>query len=486
MSLSRDFWLVAGGRLVTALVSLVGIRVATNFLVPAQYGELAILGAIQMFCGLFLVNPVGQHINRHTHQWWDDGTLLSRLMIYRRYIVGVSIVGAVVSVGVISQQSPQQAILVAGAIMLMVIAGTWNATLIPMLNMVGFRGASVFLAITTALFGLFASVVLINWWPSATAWFWGQALGMAVGALGAGRVLRHHAQVSGHSLRPLPLLDWSTVATYCLPLALATGFMWMQLSGYRFVIKVFWGLEALGFLVVGLSIAGQIWGLVESLAQQLLYPLFYRRITKIGTNDSQSALSDLLNIVGPLYLVFVGVVLLGAPSILRLLVAPQYADADIFVRLGAAIECCRVLGNVLSNAAQVTKNTYSMTLPYAIGAITATGLIIVVALQQLGIVWVGVVLVFAAAVTLIGMVISMYRQVPFLLDIHRWLVASLAMGILGFSAFWFSSANGWIEAIGRLVLILGLGTVIMIALLWKSAALQRLLAVNLRETRGTV
>ena len=85
----RDFILLASGRFAAALMALVAIRVVTTYLTPAQYGELALLLTVQMFCGLFLINPVGQHINFHTHAWWDDGTLMVRLGAYQRYILVV-------------------------------------------------------------------------------------------------------------------------------------------------------------------------------------------------------------------------------------------------------------------------------------------------------------------------------------------------------------------------------------------------------------
>jgi hypothetical protein len=50
--------LVGGGRLVVTLVALISIRVVTTFLTPQQYGELALLLTVQMFCGLFFINPV--------------------------------------------------------------------------------------------------------------------------------------------------------------------------------------------------------------------------------------------------------------------------------------------------------------------------------------------------------------------------------------------------------------------------------------------
>ncbi len=97
--------LVAGGRLAAALMALISIRAVTTFLTPEQYGELALLIAVQTFCGLFLINPIGQHINLHTHAWWDDGTLMARLKSYRRYIFVVSFVGAAVDFFMGKQQT---------------------------------------------------------------------------------------------------------------------------------------------------------------------------------------------------------------------------------------------------------------------------------------------------------------------------------------------------------------------------------------------
>ena len=72
--------------------------------------------------------------------------------------------------------------------------------------------------------------------------------------------------------------------------------MWLQLSGYRFLIEGYWGLAQLGFMAVGLQLAGQISALAESLAMQFLYPLFYRRVSlQEEKNEVVLAFSDLLN-----------------------------------------------------------------------------------------------------------------------------------------------------------------------------------------------
>ena len=474
--------LVSGGRLAAALMALITIRAVTTFLTPEQYGELALLITVQMFCGLFLVNPVGQHINLHTHAWWDDGTLMARLKSYRHYVFAVSLVGGVVVLGLGKQNSVEQLLWTAMAMVAMVAAGTWNATLIPMLNMLGFRAASVVWSIITVAIGLTSSIFLVAWLSSAAAWFAGQAIGMVIGALGARYVLGRNAVRSLHSLSKLPLLDKRTILTYCFPLAVATGFMWMQLSGYRFLIEHYWGLAQLGFMAIGLQLAGQIWALAESLAMQFLYPLFYRRVSAHEKQaEVELALSDLLNTLVPVYLVLTGLLVLSAPYLLKVLVASQFQSALTFVMLGAGIELCRVLGNLLSNAAHVRRKTKSLTLPYAVGSMTALFLIYFAGAWQLAISWAGVALMVGAIAMLIVMWIGMHRQVRFTLDSGRWLWSTICMLALAAPVFWLPAMSSLGSTIGMLLLIATPAGIAFVALLWKNPALLRLLNVQLTK-----
>ena len=482
MALKRDLILVAGGRLAAALMALISIRAVTTFLTPEQYGELALLIAVQMFCGLFFINPIAQHINLHTHTWWDDGTLMARLKSYRRYTIVVSLIGAVVVFAMGKRHSLEQIILTSAAMFAVVIGGTWNATLIPMLNMLGFRAVSVLWSILTVIIGLVCSILLVVYLPSATAWFAGQAIGMAIGTLGAKYVLRKHALPIKHSEGSLTLIDRWTVLNYCLPLGLATGFMWLQLSGYRFLVESYWGLAQLGFMVVGLQLAGQISALAESLAMQFFYPLFYRRMsTHKQVNEDELAFSDILNTLVPIYFVLTGLIISTAPYLLKLLVASQFQNALFFVMLGAGIELCRVLGNILSNAAQITRNTKSVVFPYAVGAITTFILIALISDRQQEMIWVGVALISGAIAMLMAMLKTMYCQVNFRLDIWRCLLGVAVMLSMIAVVDWMPKPDKVGVAIGCLVLIATLASIVMVALLWKNPATLRLLNVPLRK-----
>ena len=479
MAASRDFLLVTAARILTALIGIATIRIATTMLAPAQYGELSIFVAIQSLCGLFLVNPVGQHINRHTHQWWDDGTMLTRLSSYRRYIFAIAMIGTTIVYCIVAQPTAAQALFAALTMFAMLNAATWNLTSISILNMLGFRVSALAWGVLTAILASLASLIFVSLQHSATAWFCGQAVGMALGALGSGRSLRKFAAHTSRIDHTVALLDRETIIGYCLPLAVATGLMWLQLSGYRFVIRAYWGVEVLGYAAVGLLLAGQVWSIAETLAQQYLYPLFYRRISQADPFATQLAMSDLLNFLGPLYLILASATFLAAPYILKSLASSSYEGAEIFVRYGIAIECCRVLSNLLSNAAQATKKPRSMALPYAVGAIASIAPMVVVGVLGLSIYWAGTVLLLAAGVTLLAMGFAMHQQVAFKLDLKRWAVA---LGILIPSfvpAFWLAYPKTWQQTVCVLIIIILAGGIIVWQMIWKNAALGRFVAAKL-------
>ena len=481
MAIKRDFLFLSAGRLISAFIALIAIRVVTVLLSPEQYGELSLLLTIQMFCGLFLVNPVGQHINLHTHSWWDDGTLIIRLKQYRAYIFLVSFIGLFIVLFMNKGASIDKLMLTSLAMFLMILAGTWNTTLIPILNMTGFRAASVLWAILTACGGLVFSIVFSLWVASATAWFLGQAMGMVIGWLGANYYLQKNAKSAITSKKFYPLLNKEVVLNYCLPLALSTGLMWLQLSGYRFLIERYWGLASLGFLVLGLQLAGQIWALIESLATQFLYPLFYRRVSQ-PKNQAVIVLaySDLLNTLVPIYFVMTGLLIIGAPYLLKILVSGQYKGAISFVIFGAGIEMCRVFINLLSNAAHVVRNTKMLVPPYFVGAFVTLAAIYLAGVNSFDLKVAGGCLLAGSFAALISMFTLVHRKIKFSLDIGRCAVGFMFMIVMGcLAAMRGPLISDYFESLLMLIGIAFIGCTSIFALLKNNPATKRLLYVQL-------
>ena len=472
------------GRLVTAVIGIATIRFSTAMLPPEQFGALAVLITFQTFCGLFLVNPVGQYINRQTHTWTDEGSLIPRLRRYRVWVFWAALVGALASGGwALSQpMSWGERIIVSAMVLIMVVAATANATSVSLLNMLGYRALAAGWAGATALLGLSFSMIFTHSFGGGLVWFAGQALGMAIGALGATRAVRQLLPVSREA--HWRLLEPGVLRTYVLPLAISTGFMWWLLSGYRLLLEAHWGLAALGGAVVGLSLAAQLWGLLETLAMQFLYPMFYRRIAVKDSPDSALAFSDLLNTLGPVYLVMLAATAVAAPSLLALFVDVGYANVVPFVLLGAVIECSRALGNVLGTAAQVERRMVALIVPSAVGALTLTAGLLLINVQS-GIFEAVLILASAGLLTLITMAIVMSRLQRFYIDWARWCgavaVVLCAIALVKGNLLVpddMAKALTWVALTGILA---GIATV---ALLWKNPGTERLLAVRLQSTPG--
>jgi O-antigen/teichoic acid export membrane protein len=458
------------------------MRAVTSFLSPEQYGQLALLLVVQTFCGLFLINPIGMYINRYTHVWWCEGSLLARLRIYKKYVFTVSLIGGVSVFTVVKNPSLIELALTVLAMVLMVNVATWNGTLVALLNMVGQRGSAVSWGVVTSFGNLLASALLCLVWPNAAAWFIGQVIGYAIGAAGA-RLVLHRIAPSQKEDTLAPLIDRQTILTFCLPLALGTGFMWIQSNGYRLMVEHYWGLSLLGFLSVGLLLANQIWSLVETLAQQFLMPLFYKRISQADQSTASLVMSDLLNVLVPIYLVMIGMTFVGAPYLLKLLLAPQYAEAEIFMKIGSSIEFCRVMANLLGSAAQVTKKTSSIVMPYAFGAVVLLILLVIVATSGLTVYWVAICLLCASAVMLVSMWTFMLGEIKFHPDFRRWAIASIIMFAIGLPALLLDQPDEWIQVVLALSAIGLVGGTAITLLLNGNEALQRFLRIELQKEK---
>lgn len=482
MAFKRDLLLLGLGRVVSAVVALASIRAATALLNPEQFGMLALLNAVLTLCGLFLINPVAQHINLHTHTWWDEGTLHSRISSYKGYVLLVSTFGMMVVALMYMNDSIENMLYASLATFLMILSYTWNGTLIPMLNMLGFRAQSVCLTMLTLIPGMLFSIIFTIVFSSATSWFMGQAFGMAIGSLGASYIFRRILKTPISGDKKIKLICKADILKYCLPLALATGLMWIQLSGYRFLIETYWGLAQLGLLAVGFQLTAGIWALVESLAMQLLYPAFYRRVSDLRQiGKLKIAYSDLLNTLLPIYFLVTGLLFVGAPYVLRLLVASEYQDATKFFIFGVVIELCRVLGNLLSNAAHAKREVISLALPYGVGALVTLLTIYIYGSLHKDINWASAGLLMGSAAMVGVMGIVMFRKIMFEVDFMRCGFGILIMTTLFICRDWFPILSSTFQNIVML-LVLGLaGCLGAFIFIWKNPGAVRLTTVQLRK-----
>jgi hypothetical protein len=283
---------------------------------------------------------------------------------------------------------------------------------------------------------------------------------------------------------PVYLLDKQTIFKFCLPLAVATGLMWLQNTGYRFIVGGFWGVKELGILVVGLGISSQLWSIIESLAMQFLGPYLYRHITN-SKSDAQSgqALSDYINSLLPVYSVFAGFNAICGTTVLYVLTDVRYHVAAPFIIFGVLIEFARSTTNLWFQASQVKRQTKGVMLPYCLGAIIVCLGAMGTAHFKSGLTGLSIVLVIASIVTCGSMIVIMQRLLPIAIDIPRLmlglgiLAASMALSII--SPF---KPEGFYQNLVFLLFGGGITSLLVVALLWRSTALSKLLSTSLRSS----
>ena len=476
-----DFFLVALGRLLVALIVLGSVRVATTYLSPEDYGQLSLLIAIQTFCALLLINPIGQYINLHTHEWWRDNSLLLRLKLYPVYLFLVSMVGAAITF-FMSEYFLVNTWYAVSAVFLMTLMASWNATLLPMLNSLGFRTASILMTVASIAVGLVVSILII--WvesPSASGWYFGQGVGMSIGVIFALIFFRRIAPMPLAPIPRLTLINRSSVMTYCIPLGVATSLMWSQMSGYRFLVEGYWGLAVLGLLVIGLQVPAQLSALLESLVMQFLYPYFYSRISGVSSREViESSTSDLLNVIFPLYIIFAGVTILGAPYLISLLLGPNFQGQSYFFIIGVFVELLRMLGNTLGNAAHAKRETKLLAIPYGFGAVVTVSLFCLAGIFELPINVAALSMVAGGVLVFVSMWFGIRRSIKLTIEIRQTLFACCFLFLSVFLVRYMPDPGGLVMAVFMLLVLGSLALIGAFLFLRGNIALKRLLSVPLR------
>lgn len=369
----RDFLLLALGRVLQVAVLLVGIKVSTHYLSPAEIGNLYVVVTVTNFFGLFFINPIGQYVNRHTHEWNAADILVSKLFVYNFYIFAAALLSAcVVSVlpiiGVGSAINYCYFLLV---VPLFVYFNTWNQTLAPMLNLLGHRVAFIALTLASAALAVFISFLLVSFYtPSGIFWVIGQTLAFsvlsAVSLVCFLKTIRQRVDFSAVR-NDFRVSSFRTIFAFAFPLAIGVLFLWVQGQSYRLVLERYLGLEFLGYFGVGMTIASAIANSFETLLMQWLSPSLYKSMKNSAAFPS--FFTSVINFVLPMYFFLALFVSFLSVYLVALLVGEKYAQSCMFLMFGIWAEFFRMATNLVAVSAHAKMHTRSLIIPYAVGGI---------------------------------------------------------------------------------------------------------------------
>ena len=84
--INRELSVLIVGRVLQIIIALMAIKIATKFLQADELGNFYLLVSITGFFSLFMVNPIGQYINRRTHDWHKQKKLLNVFYLYNFFL----------------------------------------------------------------------------------------------------------------------------------------------------------------------------------------------------------------------------------------------------------------------------------------------------------------------------------------------------------------------------------------------------------------
>tara|TARA_R110001583_G_scaffold125058_2_gene276533 strand:- start:6667 stop:8091 length:1425 start_codon:yes stop_codon:yes gene_type:complete len=419
--LNKDLFLIVTGRFILIGISLLALRLFTSLLNQEDVGTTYLIITVYTFFNIFLINPIEQYLHRNISVWKKCGNIVHVVNMQTIYIGFITVLCTVTIFFISLLYEDYYKFLI--ILPLFLFSLSVNKLIIPMLNMLGHRGWFILFSVITAVLSLMFSWLMINvFYADVTTWILGIVFGHLFTSFFAYYFLykKHGKRTSNHLFKPMNLLSSrriSKIFYFSYPLAIATFFMWSQNNGYRIQIEMFFGLEYLGFLGVGLAVANQLFVVIESLISQYYYPLLYQ---KIGTRDLTlrcKAVNEFITSSVPIYFGLAIFLTFSIEYILPLLVDETYSDKFIFAIYGVWIEFFRVSSNLLGISAHAENKTKILVIPYVFGALFLNVSLFVISLFFENQNFLLPILVLSAVITLLTMYIVIKKvlniSIPF-------------------------------------------------------------------------
>ncbi|CAH8222907.1 lipopolysaccharide biosynthesis protein [Vibrio aestuarianus] len=373
MVINRELSILMIGRLLQVVIALVIIKIATKLLDASEMGNLYLIANITGFFSLFLINPIGQYINRRTHQWYDESNLLNALFLYNLYVFFIALFSIVIvnflyyfNVGN-SIDLFHLSIFVAA----FVYFNTWNQTIIPIINMLEKR-------IIFVLFTLFSQVLFLSlaylfiriFEVKAIFWFLGQSL--ALGGVAFIAFIYFIKKIQNNFSYSVvcgmvKIDNFKNIIKFSFPLSIGVFFLWMQTQSYGIIIEKYIGSEFLGFFGVGLAVATAISSSFESLVMQYIYPKMYKSMK--DEKQFSDIISSTLNLIIPIYFLLAIFISFFAVFFVAILVDIKFYYSYIYTIFGAWTAFFIMSSNMMSNIAHARLKTKELVYSYAIGGV---------------------------------------------------------------------------------------------------------------------
>ncbi|CAN5613073.1 hypothetical protein BH10BDE1_BH10BDE1_35940 [soil metagenome] len=365
MSSRFDAVTLAGGRVLQSAILFLTYRELTHLLPKSEVGLYFFLLAITGGIGLIVINPAGTFLNRFIHKWQEDGSLRKNLLIFSWFTVASSLFALLITEA-LPFFGQDLAPITAFAVGIFVFGSTLSNTFLPALNLLRHPRLFVFLTVGCQSVTLIAVVAAAKYYPEASVWLGVAGLVNVLFAVVGFALLSRLTKAPSATSKPVVT---PTYWSFAWPLMLANTGIWFLTQGYRPVAQHLFGLEALAVIGLGLGLASSIGNAFETLAQQLFLPKFYENSHQPDAASRRLSWESLWSELIPMYFAVAIFVTGFSAALVRVLSPTTYADAWVYLSIGAWIEFFRMSGGLVSLLTFSELKTKNTIRPFIEGAL---------------------------------------------------------------------------------------------------------------------
>lgn len=280
LRLSREGFWIAIGQAGVVIGSLLGVRILTGLLPPAEYGELALGLTVATFVGQVLFGPLGNGATRFYALACERGQLGDYVAALRRLILlgtGAVLLAGILAVSGLAAIGRLRLSTIVGVAVVFAILSGYNSSLNGVQNAArqravvalhqGLEAWAKFLVAAglIVLLGAMSSVVLIGYSVAVLIVLWSQYLFFRRAVL-AGTTSLGDASVWRRKI-------WD----YSWPFASWGLFTWAQLASDRWSLEFFSTTRDVGLYAVLFRLGYYPMQMASGMALQFLAPIFYQR-----------------------------------------------------------------------------------------------------------------------------------------------------------------------------------------------------------------
>lgn len=371
--MNKNLIILTIGRLSQMIVMFATYRVLSSILSTSDMGVYYFLLSVSAVFGLICANPIGMYTNRMIHSWLEYGNLKRNLNAVINFFFWGSLL--TIPFMILFKEKinldEHNLIYTISVLVSYIFATTFNGTVIPSLNLLGFPGHFVIWTFLTNFFGLFLSYGLVKWIePGPLSWLIGQVISFLFCGIIA--LITLYFKTSSKKIKSPHFESWNDrtrrVLSFAAPIAVTNVAVWSLAQSFRFFYKENVDLSILGELAFGLGLATSLSVAVEYLLQQIYLPSFYKKLSD-PSSDKSTTWNRLLNRLIPPYLLLVMFMIGLSPFIMRILADEKFKNSYKYFALGAIVECLRMLGNIFTMATQAELKTKKAVGPYLAGGL---------------------------------------------------------------------------------------------------------------------